>query len=162
MDRLDPMSLSDDRDEELRKDLLRAKERDLKPLLEEGVRCLDLDREQALAMDGFLHEAWFGGTRSAHAQMRERTIQRRFDIAPVGVAEIEAEFKALMEESADALNLTVGLTVRMWGFLSEAWIAGTQTCEAELMATFFELRSDVSEEAQKWLEGKRDGGTQDN
>ena len=148
------MSLSDDRDEELRNDLLKAKERDLRPLLEASASCLDLDQGQAVAMEDFLNEAWFGGTRSAHTQMRERANQRRFDIAPVGVEEIEAGFKALMEESAEAMNLSIGLTVRMWGFLGDAWIAGTQTCEAELIATFLELRSDVTREAQKWLEEK--------
>lgn len=138
---------------EFRNDLLSAKERDLKPLLGESADCLDLDYSQTADMEAFLNEAWFSGTRSGHAQMRERANQRRFDIKPVGLEEIEAGFKELMEESADTLNLTLGETIRMWGFLGEAWIAGTQTCEAELMATFLELRSDVAQEALDWLEG---------
>jgi hypothetical protein len=145
------VSLHED-ENDFKKDLLRAKERDLQPLLDESADCLDLDYDQTADMEVFLNEAWFGGTRSGHAQMRERANQRRFDIKPVGLEEIETGFKALMEESADTLNLTLGETIRMWGFLGEAWIAGTKTCEAELMATFIELRSDVTEEAQKWLE----------
>lgn len=146
-----------DESEGFKHDLLTAKERDLKPLLDESANCLGLDYEQTMDMEVFLNEAWFAGTRSGHAQMRERANQRRFDVGPVGVEEIEARFKALMEESADAMNLTVGLTVRMWGFLGKAWIAGTQTCEAELMATFIALKSDVAEEALEWLETKDEG-----
>jgi hypothetical protein len=147
------VSLSGDESEGFKHDLLTAKERDLKPLLDESTNCLGLDYDQTLSMEAFLNEAWFAGTRSGHAQMRERANQRRFDVGPVGLDQIEARFKALMEESADVLNLTIGLTIRMWGFLGQAWLAGTHTSEAELMATFIALRSDVAEEALEWLEG---------
>lgn len=158
MARLDRVSLPGD-ENDFRNDLLSAKERDLKPLLGESADCLDLDYGQTIEMETFLNEAWFAGTRSGHAQMRERANQRRLDSAPVGIEQIEARFKALMEESADTLNLTIALTIRMWSFLGEAWIAGTQTCEAELLATFIELRSDVAQEALEWLEEEGDDGS---
>jgi hypothetical protein len=133
-------------------DLLTAKERDLKPLLDESAEALDLDGDQTGEMERFLNDAWFSGTRTGHAQMRARVIARKHDVGPVRVEEIETEFKALMEESAETLNLTANLTICMWGFLGRAWTAGTHTCEAELMALFIETRSDVAEEAHQWLE----------
>jgi hypothetical protein len=141
------------------KDLLTAKERDLRPLLDESAETLDLDYDQTAAMEGFLDEAWFAGTRTAHAQMRARAIARRHDIPLVRIDEIEAEFKVLMEESADTLNLSANLTICMWGFLGQAWIVGTQSCEAELMALFIERKSDVSEEARQWLEDEDERAT---
>jgi hypothetical protein len=142
--------------EDFENDLLSAMERDLRPLLEESSECLELDHDQIVEMEGFLTDAWFAGTRSGHAQLRERAIQRKDDIAPVGVKEIEAGFKALMEESANALELTLPQTINMWGFLGRAWIAGTHTCEAEIMAKFLERNSDVGEEALQWLEERGD------
>jgi hypothetical protein len=134
-------------------DLLSAKERDLKPLLEECVEELDLDKEQSLEMERFLDEAWFSGTRNGHAQMRARVAARDFHIAPVRVEEIEVEFKALMEASADVLNLRVNDTMVLWGLLGRAWVYGTQSCEAELVALFIERTSDIAGEAQEWLAG---------
>jgi hypothetical protein len=142
--------------EDFERDLLAAKERDLKPLLEESAESLDLDYGQLDEMENFLTEAWFSGTRTAHVQMRARTLQRRADVGPVGVKEVEADFKALLEESADTLNLSLPLTIDMWGFLGQAWIAGTRTCEAELTAMVIELRSDVAAEALRWLEEEDD------
>jgi hypothetical protein len=139
-------------------DLLAAKERDLKPLIEESAESLELDYGQAGEMETFLTEAWLTGTRTGHAQIRARADQRKADVGPVGVKEVEADFKALMEESADALNLSLPRTIAMWGFLGEAWIAGTRSCEAELMAMFIELRSDVAEEALQWLAEENRGG----
>jgi hypothetical protein len=57
-----------------------------------------------------------------------------------------------MDESANSLNLTVSRTLEMWNYLHEAWMAGTRTCEAEMMALYLETQSDVGEEARKWLE----------
>lgn len=135
-------------------DLLSAKERDLKPLLEECCETLELDYEQAIEMERFLDEAWFFGSRNGHAQMRARVAARDFELAPIRVEEIEVEFRALMEASADVLNLSVNLTMTMWGLLGRAWSAGTQTCEAELMALLIERNTDIAGEAQKWLEEK--------
>jgi hypothetical protein len=133
-------------------DLLAAKERDLKPLLVESAELLELDYDQAEEMERFLNEAWFFGSRNGHAQMRARVAARKFDIAPIRVETIEIEFRALMEASADVLNLSMNLTISMWGILGRAWSAGTHTCEAELMALLIERNSDVASEAQEWLE----------
>jgi hypothetical protein len=138
-------------------DLLSAKDRDLKPLLEESAESLELDYDQVIEMERFLNEAWFFGSRSGHAQMRARVAARKFDIAPVRVEQIETEFRALMEASADVLNLTTSLTICMWGILGRAWTAGTHSCEAELMALLIERNSDIASEALEWLEGEEDG-----
>ncbi|HEU4393820.1 MAG TPA: hypothetical protein VFR04_09345 [Solirubrobacterales bacterium] len=135
-------------------DLLTAKERDLKPLLEESARSLDLDHRQSEKMARFLSDAWFFGSRNGHAQMRARVAARKFDIAPIRVEGIASEFRALMEASAEALDLTMGMTLCMWSILGRAWTAGTHTCEAELMALLVERDADVADEAREWLENE--------
>jgi len=137
--------------EDLRRDLLTAKERDLNPLVQESAQSLDLDAGQVEQVETFLNEAWFSGTRSGHAQMVVRTVERKARIKPVGLDEVEAEFKVLMEDSADTLNLTVHHTLDLWDFLGRAWIAGTRTCETEIMGSFIASRSDVAQEALDWL-----------
>ena len=139
-------------------DLLTAKERDLKPLLEEGVASLDLDGGQREAMERFLNEAWFFGSRHSQAQMRARVAARRFDIAPVAVEGIESEFRALMEASAEVLDLGIGRTICMWGILGRARSAGTSTCDAEMVALLIERSSDVAGEALEWLEREDEAG----
>jgi hypothetical protein len=141
--------------EDFENDILAAMERDLTPLVRESTDSLELNRGQLAEMRGFLVEAWFGGTRSAHAQMLERATQRKFDVGVVGLEEFEASFKGLMEDSADTLNLNLSRTVTLWDILTRAWIAGTHSCEAELMAIFIEMNSDVTEEALDWLEQQR-------
>jgi hypothetical protein len=138
--------------EDFENDILAAMERDLTPLVRESTDSLELDRCQLAAMRSFLVEAWFGGTRSAHAQMHERATQRRFDVGMVELEEFEASFRGLMEESANALNLTLPRTVTLWDILTRAWIAGAHSGEAELMAILIEMNSDVAEEALGWLE----------
>jgi hypothetical protein len=139
------------------KDLLAAKERDLKPLLEESSEVLELDFEQTEAMADFLTLAWFSGTRSGRDQMKARATEADPDIRAVAVSHLEADFKGLMDQSADALNLTVPHTIKMWNYLHEAWMAGNRTCEAEMMALYIETQSDVGEEAREWLEGRDEG-----
>ena len=136
----------------MKNDFLAAKERDLAPLLTESAAVLDLDHEQAATLEGFLELAWFAGTRAGRDQMDARATQPEPDVKAVVVGRLEADFKGLMEQSADALNLTVPLTITMWGYLHEAWMAGSRTCEAEMMALYIEIKSDVGEEARKWLE----------
>jgi hypothetical protein len=148
------VSLSGDGD--FADDLLSAKDRDLKPLLEEGAESLDLDFDQLVEMERFLNEAWFFGSRSGHAQMRARVAARKFDIAPVRVEQIETEFRALMEASAEVLDLSTNLTLSMWGILGRAWTAGLHSCEAELMALMIERNSDVASEALEWLENNEE------
>lgn len=136
------------------RDLLAAKERDLKPLLEESAEVLELDYEQAEAMEDFLTLAWFAGTHSGRDQMNARATETDPDIEAVAVSHLESDFKGLMDQSADTLNLTVPRTIDMWNYLHAAWMAGNRTCEAEMMALYLELKSDVGEEALKWLEEK--------
>jgi hypothetical protein len=136
----------------MKRDLLAAKERDLRPLLEESSEVLDLDYEQTEAMEDFLTLAWFAGTRSGRDQMNARATEADPDIAAVAVSHLESDFKGLMDQSADTLNLTVSRTIRMWNYLHSAWMAGNRTCEAEMMALYLELTSDVGEEALKWLD----------
>lgn len=148
--------------EDFGNDLLAAKERDLKPLREESVVVLELDREQSEAMEDFLNLAWFSGTRSGHAQMRARATERDPDIGAVAIKRLESEFKLLMDESADMLNLTVPRTIDMWNYLHQAWMAGNRTCEAELMGLLVEMKTDVAEEALEWLEGDGQDGDGNN
>jgi hypothetical protein len=145
--------------EDFGNDLLAAKERDLKPLREESAEALELDYEQSEAMEDFLNLAWFSGTRSGHAQMRARATEREPDIGAVAIERLKSEFKLLMDQSADMLNLTVPRTIDMWNYLHQAWMAGNRTCEAELMGLFVEMKTDVAEEALEWLEGEDGGGS---
>jgi hypothetical protein len=140
-------------------DLLAAKERDLRPLLDESAEILGLDYGQTEAMGNFLDLAWFSGTRFGRDQMQARAAQGEPDVPAVAISRLEAEFKALMEESAEALNLTVSRTIDMWNYLHEAWMAGNRTCEAEMKALYIETRSDVGAEALRWLEERT--GAQD-
>jgi hypothetical protein len=128
-------------------DFLAAKERDLKPLLEESSEILDLDYEQTEAMEDFLNLAWASGTRSGRDQMNARAAEPNPDVQAIAVAHLESEFKSLMHGSADTLNLTVPRTISMWNYLHEAWMAGSRTWEAEMMALYIELKSDVEDEA---------------
>ena len=143
--------------EDFEHDLLAAKERDLKPLREESGDFLDLDYEQTEEMDEFLELAWFAGIRAGQAQMDARATQRQPNLPAVAIKHFESDFKELMEESADTLNLSLASTIGMWGLLHQAWMAGNRTCEAELIALYLELKSDVVEEAQKWLGEKGEG-----
>jgi hypothetical protein len=120
------------------KDLLAAKERDLRPLLEESSEILDLDYGQTEAMEDFLNLAWFSGSRSGHDQMNARATEPNPDLEAV----------------ADVLNLTIPRTINMWNYLHDAWMAGNRTCEAEMLALYLETQSDLGEEALQWLEEK--------
>ncbi len=140
-----------------------ARARDLQPLLDEGADLLELDAEKSDLMESYLEEAWFSGTRNGHAKLLNHAERCREDpsqewpgkigLDPSQMSNIEAEFKILMESSAEALNLTVLGTIQLWELLLRAWIAGVHTYEAELMASLIEQESDVAEEALRWLEG---------
>ena len=139
-----------------------ARERDLKPLLEAGLAEFDLGVEKANALEAFLETAWLAGTRSGHAKMLNHAIRQREEHsdedweAPIEAArpeDLEAEFKAMMEASAEVLSLSVARTIALWDLLSRAWAAGVQTYESEVMASLIERRSDIADEAQRWLEG---------
>lgn len=139
-----------------------ARERDLGPLLVEGRADLELDGEKGEMLEAFLETAWLTGTRSGHAKLLNHAIRERerhsdagreAAVEPVRMQDIEAEFKAMMEASAEALDLSVGQTVALWDLLSRAWTAGVHTYESEVMASLIESRSDIAGEAQRWLEG---------
>jgi hypothetical protein len=138
----------------MRRDLLAAKERDLQPLLEESSEILDLDHRQTEAMEDFLNLAWFSGTRAGRDQMNARATESNPDIEAVAVSHLESDFKGLMDQSADTLNLSVPRTINMWNYLHDAWMAGNRTCEAEMMALYLETQTDVGEEALKWLDDR--------
>jgi hypothetical protein len=135
-------------------DLLAAKERDLAPLLRESSTSLDFDATQASEMSAFLSEAWFLGANAGHSQVMTRALQREADVDRAGVEKVEAEFKALMERSADALELPADETISMWSVLGKAWIAGAHACETEALANFLKEDSGIAEEALRWLEDK--------
>jgi hypothetical protein len=91
--------------------------------------------------------------------MEARAKERRPNIAAVAISHFEEDFKELMEESADTLNLSLASTISMWSFLHQAWMAGNRTCEAEMLGLFMEMKSDVAEEAAKWLKSEEEGGS---
>jgi hypothetical protein len=140
--------------EDFGNDLLAAKDRDLKPLLAESEGVLDLDHSQAEAMEDFLTLAWFSGFRSGQAQMKAQATEDEPDIRAVAISHFEADFKELMERSAELLNLSVPSTISMWSLLHRAWLAGNRTCKAELMGLYLERQTDVTEEARRWLDDK--------
>lgn len=138
-----------------------ARERDLKPLLAESRAELALGAEDWLKLEAFLETAWLTGTRSGHAKLLNQAIRQREEhsgkeweapVEPVRMQDVKAEFKAMMEASAEALDLSLGHTVALWDLLSRAWTAGVHTYESEVMASLIERRSDIAVEAQRWLE----------
>lgn len=121
---------------------------------------LNLDADQTAAMEASLDSAWFSGMRAGHDQMEARATQPDPDIRAVAVARLESEFKGLMEAAAEWLDLTLVETICMWGFLHQAWMAGNRSGEAELMALYVELNTDVAEEVRCWLEERDDSDEQ--
>jgi hypothetical protein len=147
--------------EDFGRDLLAAKERDLEPLLAESTSLLELNCDQATAMEDFLNLAWISGSRSGYDQMEARATQSDPDLTAIAHRRFESEFKALMEEAAERLELTVSETVGAWNLLQKAWLAGKSTSSNELMKLYVEVNSDVPEEARKWLEERGRGGDED-
>lgn len=140
--------------EDLSSDLAAAKERDLVPLVEESCELLQLDYEQATTLEDYLDLAWLSGSRSARDQAQVHVRGPRPNVKARAIVRLETEFKILMEDSANALNLTVGETITMWHYLQEAWMAGNRTCEAEFTELIAGTEADVAGEALKWLEEK--------
>lgn len=139
-----------------------ARERDLKPLLAEARVELDLEDQAARQLEAFLEAAWLAGTRGGHAKMVSQAIRQREEQADEEeweerleapqMQEIEAEFKAMMESAAQALDFPFGRTVALWDLLTRAWTAGVQTYESEVMASLLERRADIVAEMESWLE----------
>lgn len=105
-------------------------------------------------MEDFLNLAWISGSRSGYDQMEARATQADPDLTAIAHKRFESEFKALMEEAAEKLGLTVPATVSAWDLLQKAWVAGRITSSNELMRLYVEVNSDVPEEARRWLEGR--------
>lgn len=138
-----------------------AREQDLKSLLDEGRDELELDQGKGQMLESFLETSWLAGTRSGHARLLNQAIRQREEqaegeledpVEPVPLEPLEAEFKAMMEAAAEALNLPMAGTVALWDLLTRAWTAGVRTYESEVMASLIERKSDLADEAQRWLE----------
>lgn len=126
-----------------------AREKDLKPLVEESAESLDFDDRQVAEMENYLHEAWFFGIRTGHAVMVE-TKMGQTDATPV-ILGMQDEFQELMERCAEALDTTVGATLEAWNYLGEAWVAGARFWEVEIAARLIESRTGGFEEALRRL-----------
>jgi hypothetical protein len=137
-------------------DLLVAKERDLRPLLAECEGALGLAGAQLEIAADFLDLAWFAGARSGRDRMEARATQPEPDLNAIAVEHFEEEFRELLEQSAEILDLELPAAIALWGLMHQAWLAGNRTCEVELYGLYLELKSDVAEEALRWLEN-RDG-----
>jgi hypothetical protein len=140
--------------EDFGNDLLAAKERDLRPLREESEVTLELDYDQGEAMEDLLNLAWFAGIRSGQAQMNARATKENPNVRAIAIEHFETDVRALLEQSADVLQLDLPSTINMWTLLHQAWMAGTRTCEAELIGLYLETQGDVAEEAREWLDEK--------
>lgn len=144
--------------EDFGNDLLVAKERDLQPLLEGSLRLLDLDYDQIQTMEDSLTLAWCSGLRSGYSQLEAKATQPNPDLTAIARERFETDFKSLMIESADSMNLSMHETVSMWGFLQQAWMAGNATSTEEIMRLYVEVNSDIPEEARRWLEEQEESG----
>jgi hypothetical protein len=127
-----------------------AKEQDLKPLLEESWQALELDNRQAAALEAYLHRAWFFGVKVGHKVMVETKMGQTDPTS--AIVSMKAEFQELMERCADALDLTVGATLKAWSYLGRAWIAGSQFWEIEIAARLLEHRLGGFDEALRKLD----------
>jgi hypothetical protein len=126
-------------DDSLPTAVITAKEQDLRPLREESAEALELDEDQASAMDTHLQKAWFCGVRMGH-----RAVVEANEGEPDAVAAIHGmqdEFQDLMEELAEALNLTLAATILAWDYLGLAWIAGAKFWEIEIAARLVEAQA---------------------
>lgn len=132
---------------------LTAEEVELKPLIAEAEESLELGSDGVAELERFLSDAWFSGVQACHSQMLARATQRTPPLGPIDMKPVEAEFQALMERCASALNLSVTRTILAWGLLGQAWVAGTRSFQAEVAARFLEGKSDVGQEALEWLDG---------
>lgn len=126
-----------------------AKERDLKPLLEESAEALELDSRQVAVMAIGLHDAWFFGIKTGH-RVTVETKMGESDPMPV-ILSMQDEFQDVMERCAEGLNLTVGATIAAWKYLGQAWIAGTKFWEVEIAARLIEHQTGGFDEVLREL-----------
>jgi hypothetical protein len=126
--------------------VLTAKQRDLRPLLEESAEVLELDERQVIEMDMYLRQSWFFGVKTGHRVIAERGTG---EVDPMAtILSLQDEFQELMEACADALNLTIAATLAAWNYLSQAWLAGAKFWEVEIAARLIESNSD---DVDEWL-----------
>jgi len=139
---------------ELIQNFVSAGKRDLGPLVREAAGQLGLAEEEALTVGTYMTQTWMRGAQSGHEELLSRS-----DPGYTGpdMKAIEADFRTVMEESADELNLTVPQTIDMWEFLCRAWIAGANSSRTETLAMALEQEGDIAEEAMSWLEDERRG-----
>jgi len=121
-----------------------AKEQALKPLAKECAEALELDSRQLAEIENYLHDAWFFGVRTGHAVMVE-TKMGQADPKPV-ILGMQDEFQEMMERLGEALDTTVGATIRAWDYLGRAWIAGARFWEVEITARLIEHQAGGFEE----------------
>ena len=138
---------------ELIQNFISAGKRDLESLLNEAADGLRLESEQAQTVGIYMSQIWISGARSGHEQVLSQVDPSHSEPE---LADIEADFRQLMEESADTLNLSLSRTIEMWDFLCRAWIAGVNSSRTETIALAIEQGCDVGEEAQRWL-GESEG-----
>jgi hypothetical protein len=135
----------------MRTALRSAEEQELRPLADECAEVLGLDSSQVAELELSLREAWFFGIRTGHKVMVETRMGQK-DAAPV-IASMQDEFQDLMERLAEALDTTVGATVRAWSYLGRAWMAGAKFWEVEIAARLIEARSGgLDDGSLGWLE----------
>lgn len=126
-----------------------AKTEALEPLAEECAEALELDRHQLMAIENYLHDAWFFGVRTGHAVMVE-TRMGQTDPMPV-LLSMQDEFQDMMEGLGEALKTTVGATIQAWDYLGRAWIAGARFWEVEIAARLIEAQTEDFDEAARKL-----------
>lgn len=102
-------------------------------------------------MESLLHEAWFFGVRTGHKAMVETKMGQEGDPLEV-VADLQGDFRDLMERLGEALDTTVSGTVTAWSYLGKAWIAGASFWEVEIAARLIEAKTGGFEEALRRLE----------
>ena len=127
-----------------------AKEQDLKLLVEECSRELELHPGQVTTIWSYLEEAWFFGVRAGHAVMVEAKPGQP-DPDPVAL-EMREEFQDLMEGLADDLGATVGVTICAWDYLGRAWIDGARFWSVEITARQIEASAVGLDEALRHLQ----------
>lgn len=128
----------------------KAKEQELEPLVEESVENLDLDEEQTEIMEAYLNAAWYFGIHTGHLVL-VKTKMGQSDPQPV-ILTMQDEFQDMMERLGDALNATVGTTLKAWNYLGSAWLAGARFWEVEMAARLIEKQAGGFEQALRRLE----------
>jgi hypothetical protein len=135
----------------LRSAVVRAMERDLKPLAEECAREPDLDRDQAATIAPYLGEAWLLGVRASHAVLVETEPGQTDPESWILV--MQGEFRDLMERLSDDLAAPVGATLRACSYLAHAWIDGARFWNVEVAARLIERSTGGIDEALRRLQG---------